>query len=75
MPKIFKVSGYFIDPNDIMTANSLEVEMSEGFDMIAHHILVKEVELGEWDDSNPLNRCDCTIEECEKYFHTKEETQ
>jgi hypothetical protein len=67
--KIFKISGYYVDPNGDFDAERVKIFLEEDLDVIAHHIRVEEVDLpGEWDDDNPLNRCDCSVAECEKYF-------
>lgn len=68
MAKIFKFSGYLIDPNGDLEADDLRVSLKQDYDAIAHHIHIEEVDLPEWDDDNPLNRCDCPVAECEKYF-------
>jgi hypothetical protein len=68
MAKIFKLSGYLIDTNNDYDSEELEVALSEDYDLIANHIKVEEKDIGEWDDDNFLNYCDCPIEECEKYF-------
>lgn len=57
MAKIFKFTGYFVDPagecskRDVKTA--LEEVTTNALDIFSHHVEVKEVELGEWDDSHP----------------------
>lgn len=69
MAKIFKVSGYYVDPNGDFDALDVAIALRENLDLIDHHIEVEEVDLpGEWEDNNPLNRCDCPVSECEKYF-------
>ena len=68
MAKIFKISGYFIDPNDVYSIEDLKVGLEDDFDMITHHIKVEQQDIGEWDDDNPLNYNDCAESECEKYF-------
>lgn len=68
MAKIFKISGYFIDPNDVYSIEDLKVGLEDDFDMITHHIKVEQQDIGEWDDDNSLNYCDCAEIECEKYF-------
>ena len=68
MAKIFKISGYMVDPNGDLEAEDLRVSLEEDYDAIAHHIQIEEVDLPEWDDDNPLNRLDCPVAECEKYF-------
>lgn len=69
MAKLFKVSGYYLDPNGEYDADSLAVILGEqAADMPSHYIVVKEADIGEWDDNHPLNMCDCPVSECEKYF-------
>lgn len=68
MAKIFKISGYFVDPNGDYSIEDLEVGLEDDFDMIAKHIKVEEKDVGEWDDDIPLNYCDSEEVECEKYF-------
>lgn len=54
MAKIFKFTGYFVDPagdcskRDVKTA--LEEVTSKALDTFSRHVEVKEAELGEWDD-------------------------
>lgn len=69
MAKIFKISGYFVDPNGDFDAIDVVEIIKQRVDLIDHYVEVEEVDLpGEWDDDNPLNRYDCPIAECEKYF-------
>lgn len=68
MAKIFKVSGYFIDPNGDYSMEDLKMGLEDDFDMIAKHIKIEEKDIGEWDDDIPLNYCDSEEVECEKYF-------
>lgn len=72
MAKIFKISGYFIDPNDDYNSNQLEIALKEDYDLISHYIKVDERDVGEWDDNNPLNYFDCAKSECEKYFENNQ---
>lgn len=68
MAKIFKISGYYIDPNGDWDESDLQTELEERFDLIDQHIKVESKDIGEWEDNNPLNKYDCPVEECEKYF-------
>ncbi len=68
MARIFKISGYYIDPNDDWSEDDLKTELEERFDLIDQHIEVESVDIGEFEDDNPLNRFDSPVEECEKYF-------
>lgn len=71
MAKIFKLSGYFVDVNGEFNNSELEAVLADSCDIIAHHIKVEEQDIGEWEDDNPLNCCDCSEKECEKYFLKK----
>lgn len=69
MAKIFKFTGYYIDPDGVYTVNDVAESLGErNIDAFPHHITVKEADVGEWDDEYPLNMCDCPVAECEKYF-------
>ncbi len=71
MAKIFKVTGYFVDPNDDWNGDTLKTAFEENNDLISHHVNVDEKDIGEWEDDNPLNLCECPISECEKFFNGK----
>lgn len=71
MAKIFKVTGYFVDPNDDWNCDTLKVALEENNDLISHYVNVDEKDIGEWEDDNPLNLCECPISECEKFFNGK----
>ena len=66
--KIFKVTGYFVDPNGIDDAEGLKVFIENELDLILHHFNIEERDIGEWQDENPLNYQNCPIEKCEEYF-------
>ena len=68
MAKIFKIEGYYIDPNGGWSAEDLQIELEENYDLIDKHIKVQERDIGEWEDDNPLNYCNSPESECEKYF-------
>lgn len=68
MAKIFKIEGYFIDPNEGYRKEDLEIALNQDYDVISHHIKVEERDIGEWEDDNPLNYHNCPESECEKYF-------
>lgn len=71
MAKIFKISGYLVDPVGDYQADYLRRDISAGYDMIGQHIHVEEASIGEWDDESPLNYDNCDLAECEKYFKRK----
>ena len=66
--KIFKLTGYFVDPNGYDDSEGLKAFVENKLDLIPHHFKVEEQNVGEWEDENPLNYCDCPIEKCEVYF-------
>lgn len=72
MAKIFKISGYFVDPDDLYRLSEIEAGINYAFDgMIHQHIHVEESDVEKWDDKNKLNYDDCEFAECEKYFKRK----
>lgn len=71
MAKIFKISGYLVDPVGDYQAEYLRRDISAGYDMIGQHVHVEEADIGEWDDESPLNYDNCDLAECEKYFKRK----
>ena len=70
MARLFKISGYYIDPNGDWSDAELKTELEQRFDLIDKHIKVESVDIGEFEDDSPLNRYDSPIEECEKYFNS-----
>lgn len=72
MAKIFKISGYLVDPDDLYRLSVIEAGISYALDGMVHqHIHVEESDMGKWDDESPLNYDNCDLAECEKYFKRK----
>lgn len=72
MAKIFKISGYLVDPDDLYRLSEIEAGISYALDGMVHqHIHVEESDMGKWDDESPLNYDNCDLAECEKYFKRK----
>lgn len=71
MAKIFKISGYLIDPDGDHKAEHMEFGIGGYHDMISQHVHVEEADIGKWDDESPLNYDNCDLAECEKYFKNK----
>ena len=72
MAKIFKVSGYLVDPDDLYELSEIESGINYSLDgMIHQHIHVEESDIGKWDDESPLNYDNCDLADCEKYFKRK----
>ena len=63
MAKIFKISGYLVDPIGDYQADYLRRDISEGYDMIGQHIHVEEADIGKWDDESPLDYDNCDLAE------------
>lgn len=70
MAKIFKVSTYVVDPMGEFNESSLEdcLVWCTQNDISLRHIKIDGSDIGEWDDSLPVNRLNCGTEEFEKYF-------
>ena len=75
MAKIFKIEGYYVDPNGGWSAEDLQIELEQNYDLIDKHIKVLERDIGEWEDDNPLNYYDSPESECEKYFSGAVQTE
>ncbi len=72
MAKIFKISGYLVDPDDLYRLGEIKAGISYVLDGMVHqHIHVEESDIGKWDDESPLNYDNCDLAECEKYFKRK----
>ena len=69
MAKIYKLTGYLIDPNGDWSEDDIVAEI-ENLDLIHHHIRCDVADIGEFYDKHPLNYNNCSIEECEKYFNS-----
>ena len=69
--KIFKISGYLVDPNGENEAAWIREELRHLNDTFGQHVHVKEADILDWTDENPLNYENCDLAECEKYFHDK----
>lgn len=69
MAKIFKFGGYLVDPNGYLDASEImdriEINYGGAFPQHAH---VMEENIYEWDDDLPINKPNCDLYECEKYF-------
>ena len=53
--KIFKISGYLVDPSGENSAAWIREEIRHLNDTIGQHVHVKEADIPEWTDDNPLN--------------------
>lgn len=72
MAKIFKISGYLVDPDDLYRLSEIYACISYALDGMVHqHIHVEESDMGKWDDESPINYDNCDLAECEKYFKRK----
>lgn len=72
MAKIFKVSGYLVDPDNFYDADSVERYIRANVDgAIYQHFRVEEADIGKWNDESPLNYDNCDLADCEKYFKIK----
>ena len=70
MARIHKINGYLIDTNGDYSADNIETAITErsGLDVFSQHLCIETAECGEWADEHPLNKLDCDVAECEKYF-------
>lgn len=71
MAKIFKISGYLVDPNGNYTADYLKDSIQVNLGLCSafdQHVHVEERDIGEWDDKLPINQKNCDLAVCEAYF-------
>ena len=68
MAKIYKISGYILDVGGDYDEDHVEWLIGRYSDLVVRDLQVESVDIGEWDDDHPLNRWDCPVSECEKYF-------
>lgn len=68
MAKIFKISGYAVDCNGDYCPDDIREKLFDYMDLFGLHFEIEEKEIGDFDDDNPLNKINCPIEECEKWF-------
>lgn len=70
MAKLFKLSGYIVDYDDIFDEEALEDyliwKMSDAADI--DHIHLTSADIGPWHDDHPINNYNCPEAEYEKYF-------
>ena len=71
MAKIFKVSGYLVDPIGDYPVDYLKRDIETSYDMIGQHIHVEEADIGKWNSESSLNYDNCDLADCEKYFKRK----
>lgn len=70
MAKIYKVSGYFIDPNRETNTQIIKtfLENRLPFKTFSLHLSIDEKDISYFDDDSLLNQLDCPKSECDKYF-------
>lgn len=82
MAKIIRVTGYLVVHDNVSEREVEEIAsdcLGGKFDGIPKHFSAESVSLGEnlfWSEAwqnHPLNRVDCPITECEKYFVKRKE--
>lgn len=68
MAKIFRFSGYLIDPNESCDEDDIELSVTEKLGMLSQQLHIESADIGEWDDDNPLNYENCDLAYCSQYF-------
>ena len=73
MEKIFKISGYLVDPTGRLEAHHIKakIEYGCGFPMIGQLIHVEQAKVKGMDENHPLMKENCDLAVCEKYFERK----
>lgn len=68
MAELHKISGYLLDIDGAYSEGEIEEYIRNWTDLIPRHFHTEIVDIGEWEDDNPLNYTNCDLAECEKYF-------
>ena len=71
MAKIFKISGYLVDPKGENTRRWLRhalIVAGNNVNLFGQHIHVEERDIPDWNDDLPINQRNCDLAHCEKYF-------
>lgn len=68
MAELHKISGYLLDIDGAYFEGEIEEYIRNWTDLIPRHFHTETVDIGEWEDDNPLNYTNCDLAECEKYF-------
>lgn len=73
IPKIFKISGYLIDPTGRLEPHHIKAKMLYGcgFPLVGQHIHVQKAEIKKLDEKHPIMKENCDLAECEKYFNNE----
>ena len=76
IPKIFKISGYLIDPTGRLEPHHIKAKMLYGcgFPLVGQHIHVQKAEIKKLDEKHPIMKENCDLAECEKYFNNEPPT-
>lgn len=68
MARIFRFSGYLIDPNDNCNKDKIVLAVTERLGLFCHQLHIESADIGEWNDDNPLNYENCDLAYCAQYF-------
>lgn len=70
-PKIFKVSGYLLDPTGRLNADKIRSKLAYGCGYPFHtqHLHVEQEKVKDLTEDHPLLHENCDLKDCEKYFH------
>lgn len=73
MAKIFKISGYLVDPVGNHTLEDVKDFINDSLyavlmNIVTRHLHLQERDIGKWDENLPISQKNCDLYECEKYF-------
>ena len=72
MAKIHKISGYFVDYEGLYGEGLLKAGVLNGLKCFDQHFHVETADIPDWNGGdNPLNKDNCDLAQCEKYFTNK----
>ena len=70
--KLFKVGGYLLDPTGRLDANMIRSKIAYGcgYPFVTHYLNVQQEKVREISEDHPLMDENCSLSDCEKYFHS-----
>ena len=71
MAKIFKISGYLVDPIGLHTSEYIKAFVENKLysnGLLYRHLHIQGGDIGDWNEHIPIFQPNCDLYECEKYF-------
>ena len=68
MAKIHRISGYLIDVDGSCDGNDIKIAITEQMNMHDRQLHIESADIDDWSDENPLNKENCDLAYCARYF-------